>query len=206
MDRLFVTGIGTGVGKTVSAAFLTQYFRADYWKPIQSGDLHDSDSMQVKRLVDEDLVIHPEWLQLKEPASPHQSAAMEGKSLKWADLKVPQTNNKLVIEGAGGLMVPISREELMIDLVVAQQWQVALVIRNYLGCINHTLLSLQALRQRDIKVAYAVMNGDFVPATKDIILHHLPEHTPVIELPEFKPLNRPAIRQAVTTWTTNKTI
>jgi len=205
MDRLFVTGIGTGVGKTVAAAFLTQYLQADYWKPIQSGDLHYTDSMAVKDLVDETLVIHPEGIRLKEPASPHQSAAMEGKRLRWADFSLPQTGNKLLIEGAGGLFVPINEEEFVIDFIAARGWPVALVIRNYLGCINHTLLSVQALRQRGIPIAYAVMNGAFVPATASIILHHLPGETRVIKLPEFSPLDRNAIKQAVTTFTTNKT-
>lgn len=197
MDKLFVTGIGTGVGKTVAAAFLMQYFKADYWKPIQSGDLHYTDSMAVRDLVDKALIIHPEGVKFKEPASPHQSAAMEGKAIKWADFTLPKTANMLLIEGAGGLFVPINQEEFMIDFIAEKQLPVALVIRNYLGCINHTLLSVQALLQRGISIAYAVMNGTFVPATEEIILHHLPKDTPIIRLPEFNPLNSTTLKQAI---------
>ena len=107
MKKLFVTGIGTDVGKTVVAAVLTEALQADYWKPVQSGDLHNSDTMKVQRLIgNAQTKFHPEGYALTEPSSPHASAAIDGITIDPAQLVPPVTSNTLVIEGAGGLLVP----------------------------------------------------------------------------------------------------
>lgn len=193
--KYFITGIGTGVGKTITSAILRQYFQADYWKPIQSGDLHQSDSMLVKQLTNDELRIHPERFRLQYPASPHQSAAMEGLEIKVSDFQLPATENILLTEGAGGLFVPLNHQEFIIDLIEHFNIPVILVVRDYLGCINHTLLSLEALKSRNIEVAYVVFSGSFVPETREVLLKHIPENSKLIELPEINDLTRLAVQE-----------
>ncbi len=161
MQRMFVTGIGTGVGKTIVSAIITEALHADYWKPVQTGSGEGTDSETVRSLLtNKDSVIHPEAYSLKLPASPHAAAAEEGIIIQMRNLKAPSTKNMLVIEGAGGLMVPLNDKELMIDLVQHFNAVVVLVVRHYLGSINHTLLSLQALKQKGIKVIGIVYSGN----------------------------------------------
>lgn len=191
----FITGIGTGIGKTIAAAVLVQYFRADYWKPIQSGDLDNSDSICVRRLVDQDLYIHKERYRLNFPASPHQSAEMDGIQIRLADFQLPRTTNSLLVEGAGGLFVPFNQNEFMIDMIEKFNIPIILVIRDYLGCINHTLLSLAAIQQRKLPLAYVVFNGPFVPETKRMLLAQLPPRVIWIEIPELADLNRREIKR-----------
>lgn len=194
--KYFITGIGTGIGKTVTSAILTRYFKADYWKPVQSGDLDRSDSMLVSKFNNENIDVHPERYRLKYPASPHQSAAMENIEIKVRDFELPDTENILLTEGAGGLFVPLNNTEFIIDLIAHLNVPVILVVRDYLGCINHTLLSVEALRSRDIEIAFVVLNGSFVTETKEIILKHIPSGTKVIELPELDILSKESIQKA----------
>jgi dethiobiotin synthetase len=189
---LFVTGIGTAVGKTIVSAVLCEQLGADYWKPVQSGDLDDTDSDQVKKLVS-NIRIHTEAFKLQLAASPHQSAKAEGIEIVPAAFHLPLTSKPLLIEGAGGLFVPLSPNFLMIDLIRQLDVQVVLVARNYLGCINHTLLSLHALGSLSVPLKHVVFNGPFNDATREVIIGHLPANTTWSELPEFTPLNRAAI-------------
>jgi dethiobiotin synthetase len=160
MKKIFVTGIDTGVGKTIVSAVVTQALQADYWKPVQAG-LEETDTETIQKLVSNPKTkIHPEAFRLKMPASPHAAAAAENISIQIKDLKLPDTSNTLVIEGAGGLMVPINEKELMIDLITHFQAENILVVRHYLGSINHTLLSIEALRSRNINVIGLVFNGE----------------------------------------------
>lgn len=193
----FITGIGTGIGKTVTSAVLVKYFSADYWKPIQSGDLDQSDSHQVQYLAGFETKIHPERFRLKFPASPHQSAAMENIDIKVGDFQLPKVDNSLLVEGAGGLFVPLNQEEFVIDLIQSLKLPVVLVIRDYLGCINHSLLSLEALKSRNIPLEYIVFNGMFQPATKSILINHFPDHTKYIELPDIENLSPENINSVV---------
>jgi len=193
--KLFVTGIGTEVGKTVCSAILTKYFKADYWKPIQSGDLHFSDSMKIKEWVGENVVIYPERYRLQLAASPHQSAAEEEIFINSNDFKLPETQNNLIVEGAGGLMVPISDDEFIIDLIEKLNLPVALVVRNYLGCINHTLLSLMALEQKNIKLEYLILNGSFPEDTERIICKNIQEETKIIRIPEIEKITKENIER-----------
>ncbi|WP_294272171.1 dethiobiotin synthase [uncultured Chryseobacterium sp.] len=191
--KIFITGIGTEVGKTVCSAILTHYYQAAYWKPVQSGDLHHTDSMKISDWAGENVVIYPEIYRLQLAASPHQSAAAEGLTIHLDDFRLPETPHPLIIEGAGGLMVPLSDNALMIDLIEKLDLPVALVVRNYLGCINHTLLSLMALQQRGLYLKYLILNGSFPPDTERIILKHTDERTVIIRIPEIKNPDRESI-------------
>lgn len=194
-EILFVTGIGTGVGKTVCSAVLTKYFNADYWKPIQSGDLSYSDTMKIKEWVGKDSICHPETYRLQLAASPHQSAAEENVHISVNDFTLPETTKNLVIEGAGGLMVPLSDQEFIIDLIEKLNIPAVLVVRNYLGCINHTLLSVMALRQSGIHLKYLILNGEFPADTERVICSFLPMHTEIIKIPDLTPIDQENIER-----------
>lgn len=169
--KLFITGIGTDVGKTVAAAIVTEALEADYWKPIQAGDLEDSDTHKVQRRVSNTKTqFHPNAFALHTPASPHYAAQIDGVSIELAQIQEPQTDNHLVIEGAGGVFVPINASDCVIDLIRAD-YQVIVVSRHYLGSINHTLLTIQALQARHLNIAGIIFSGDENPSTESIILH-----------------------------------
>jgi dethiobiotin synthetase len=158
--QYFVTGIGTEIGKTIVSAILTEALQADYWKPIQSGDLDNSDSMKIQGWISNPSThIHPERFRLNTPLSPHASAAIDGVEINVRDFQLPDTNRPLIVEGAGGLMVPLNHQETLLDLIQALNLPVILVSRHYLGSINHTLLSLEVLRSRGIRLAGLIYNG-----------------------------------------------
>ncbi|MEP1230234.1 MAG: dethiobiotin synthase [Litorimonas sp.] len=169
-----VAGIGTDVGKTVISAILCEALNADYWKPVQAGDLHHSDSDKVKALVDaEGFKTHTETYRLTEAISPHAAAQIDDVQIKPADFKRPNTQGRnLITELAGGLMVPFSDNYLTIDLVQDLGDPVILVVNSYLGSINHTLLSLELLRQRNIFLFGVIFNGDTNPESREIILQY----------------------------------
>ncbi|MGZ3754202.1 MAG: dethiobiotin synthase [Mucilaginibacter sp.] len=172
-NPLFVTGIGTGIGKTIISAILVEKLQADYWKPIQSGDLHDSDTLKVKSLVSNSKsVFHPEAYRLTQPYSPHKSAALDNIIIERSKITLPQTQNKLIIEGAGGLMVPLADNYLMIDLIKQLDAEVVLISQFYLGSINHTLLSILALKQYNIPIKGIIFNGDEDVYAKEYILSY----------------------------------
>lgn len=194
---LFVTGIGTSVGKTIVSAVLCEQLKADYWKPIQAGDLHFTDSDQVRQLTSNGITkIHPEAFRLQLAASPHQSAKEERIEICPGDFILPKTDNRLLVEGAGGIFVPISPTFFMIDLIKQLEADVILVSRNYLGCINHTLMSIEVLRQNHIPLKHLVLNGDFPEDTKDILLQQLPFGTTWSQLPDFHTLNKESVTSA----------
>lgn len=168
--KLFITGIGTDVGKTVASAIITEALKADYWKPIQAGDLQDSDSHKIARYIsNEKTSIFPNSYALNTPASPHYAAELEGTVIDITAIKEPDTDNHLVIEGAGGVFVPLNEEHQIIDLI-RPDYEVVVVSRHYLGSINHTLLTIEALRQRNLNVVGLVFNGTANEATESIIL------------------------------------
>lgn len=169
--RIFVTGNDTGVGKTVISAILVQALGADYWKPVQAGDLDNSDTLSIRKLVTRtDVQFHPEAFRLTLPMSPHAAAERDGLQIKLAQMQCPETNNRLIIEGAGGVLVPLSRQRLIIDLIAQTSDTTVIVSKHYLGSINHTLLTIEALRQRDVKIAGIIFNGESNPDTESIIL------------------------------------
>ena len=170
MDSIFVTGIGTDVGKTLLAAILTEALEADYWKPIQTGNQQEQDTDTVKSLISNSISnFHPSAYSFSAPLSPHIAAEMEGKEIDLNNILPPVSTNLLIIEGAGGLMVPLNAKELMIDLISNLEAPVVLVSKNYLGSINHTLLSIELLKQRNISILGIVFNGEELPGTEDYI-------------------------------------
>lgn len=194
---LFITGIGTEVGKTIVSAVITEQLKADYWKPVQAGDLDNTDTDKVKQLISNTrTVFHPETYQFEMAASPHRAAKSEGIEIRLQDFHLPETDNQLLIEGAGGLFVPLSHRFLMIDLIRLLGADAILVVRNYLGCINHTLLSIHALTSKNIPLKHLVLNGDFDFDTLNVLLHHLPKNSTWSKLPEFTEINRDAIANA----------
>ncbi|MCC7331614.1 MAG: dethiobiotin synthase [Flavobacteriales bacterium] len=173
MKRFFVTGIGTNVGKTVVAAILTEALEADYWKPIQAGDLDNSDSIEIKRLIsNKKTKIYPETYRLSNPLSPHAAAKYDSIEIDINKITIPITDNHLIIEGAGGLMVPLNEEKLMIDLIQQLKVEVILVSKHYLGSINHTLLSIEILKSRNIPIRGIIFNGNENQDTEQIILKY----------------------------------
>ncbi|MGB3590624.1 MAG: dethiobiotin synthase [Nonlabens sp.] len=168
MNSIFITGIGTDVGKTVVAAIVVQALEADYWKPIQSGlDLTDRGTLQ-DLVTNKTTTFHPEAYRLKTPMSPHAAAQIDGVEVQLNNLVRPSTQNKLVIEGAGGLMVPINNQHTIADLIKPTD-QVILVSSGYLGSINHTLLSVEYLKYRDLNCAGIVYNNVQLDGTIEVI-------------------------------------
>lgn len=172
MATFFVTGIGTDVGKTVVSAVLTEALRADYWKPVQSGNLDYKDSDFIREFTMHAQTIHPEEYTFIEPVSPHLAAKYEEKQIDFQFLRIPKVNNHLIVEGAGGLMVPLSDKYLIKDLIIKFQLPVILVSKNYLGSINHTLLTIQALQQHHIPIAGIIFNGEANQESEDYILKY----------------------------------
>ncbi len=193
---LFVTGIGTGIGKTVVSAVLVEKLKADYWKPIQSGDLDNSDTQTVKRLVSNTpSYLHPEAYRLTQPFSPHKSAAIDGISIDPQRIVIPATTNRLIIEGAGGLMVPLTKDFLIIDLIKQLGAAVILVSKNYLGSINHTLLSVYALQKENIPIIGLIFNGTKDIYSKEVILNYTGLNL-LGHIPEYSQLDKKAIIDA----------
>ncbi len=166
--KLFVTGIGTDVGKTIISAILTEALEADYWKPIQAGELETGDSHTVANLISNSkTTIHPNSYALKTPMSPHAAAAIDGVKIDLKKITPPKTKNNLVIEGAGGLLVPLNDKETILDLI-QPDYKVIVVSRHYLGSINHTLMTIQLLQQKGFDIA-VIFNGTENKTSENII-------------------------------------
>jgi len=189
----FVTGIGTEIGKTVIAALLTEALGADYWKPVQAGTEDPTDSETIHRLCDPAL-IHPESYRLKAPMSPHAAAYREAVTINMDTIQLPATDNLLIAEGAGGLMVPLNEEDSILDLIEELQLPVVLVSRHYLGSINHTLMSIEMLEARAIPVAALIYNGAANPDTEGII-EKMGGLSPLLRLDELPELNKERIKE-----------
>lgn len=166
---VFVTGIGTEVGKTIASAIITEALKADYWKPIQAGELENSDTHKLKKLIsNKKTQFHENAYALKTPMSPHAAAEIDHVKIKLNNIKLPETDNNLVIEGAGGLLVPLNSKNTVADLI-SEEFSIILVSRHYLGSINHTLLSLELLKNRGFKKIGVIFSGEEVKSTEDII-------------------------------------
>jgi dethiobiotin synthetase len=167
----FVTAIGTDCGKTFFSAILCEAFQADYWKPIQAGLPRDADT--VKNLLSNSVSkIQPETFILKTPASPHAAAKLDRVKIELENFKLPETKNDLVIEGAGGCMVPINEKDYVIALARKFDAQIFLVSNLYLGSINHTLLTAHYLTSQKLKIKGIVFNGPSNSESEKIILKH----------------------------------
>ncbi len=183
-EKFFVTGTDTGIGKTLVSAMLMSVLDATYWKPIQAGLDEETDTEFVQRVsgVEDSRIIAEEY-RLKTPMSPHGAADIDDISISLNDFKLPEFNTKhLIVEGAGGLIVPINWEDTVLDLIEQFKLPVLLVARSSLGTLNHTLLSIEALRKRNIEVFGVILNGEEHPHNKKTI-----EHFGEVEVFEVEP-------------------
>lgn len=169
--KLFITGISTDVGKTITSAIVVEALEADYWKPVQAGDLDNSDSHKVKsQISNSKSQFYPNSYQLNTPASPHLAAEIDGITIDLKQILEPKTENHLVIEGAGGIFVPLNEKDSIIDLI-QPDYKVIVVSRHYLGSINHTLLTIEAIQNRGFKVAGIIFSGSENKSTESLILN-----------------------------------
>lgn len=161
MSRIIVTGIGTDVGKTVVCAILTHMLQAAYWKPIQCGDEETSDTHTIKRLIDPSKnAIFPPAYSLTTPVAPHQAARMQGLTIDPNSIVPPSTTKHLIIETCGGILVPLTPKTLTLDLFIKWEALWIIVSQHYLGSINHTLLTFEALKQRKAAILGVIFNGE----------------------------------------------
>lgn len=170
MSGVFVTGTDTDVGKTMVSAWLVRSWRADYWKPVQSGVGQGAD-IEVIRQVCPDARLHPSAYLLSQPLSPHDAAEKDGLRIRLGAFALPATDRTLVVEGAGGVLVPLNDRHLMVDLMEHLGLPIIVVARSGLGTINHTLLTLEALRHRNLPIAGVILNGPHNPANRAAIEH-----------------------------------
>lgn len=174
---ILITGIGTDVGKTIISAIVCESLKADYWKPIQAGELPGGDTETVKSLVSNaKTAYHPNCYALTTAASPHWAAELDEININLQNIRLPKTKNRLVIEGAGGLLVPFNNDKTMLDLI-KPHYKVIVVSRHYLGSINHTLMTLNILHQHNIQ-ASVIFNGNENKSSEDIIKKQ--GNTPII--------------------------
>jgi len=172
MEKIFVTGIGTGIGKTFVSAILAKALDADYWKPIQAGFDEGTDSEWVANwLKDTGSVVHPEVYRLAKPASPHIAAREEGITIDIQNIckHIPKIDRTLLIEGAGGLLVPLNNTTFVADLIKEIGAKVILVSRNYLGSINHSLLTARVCRDMQIPVIGWIFNDQYLDYEEEIV-------------------------------------
>ncbi len=168
MTKIFITGIGTEVGKTITSAIVVEALEADYFKPIQAGDLDYSDTDTVRDLISNSKSkFHKNSYALRTPMSPHAAAKLEKITIDLSQIQLPSTDNDLVIEGAGGLLVPLNSNQTILDLM-HREYKVIVVSRHYLGSINHSLLTLKLLKEKGFEVAI-IFNGKETPSTEKII-------------------------------------
>jgi dethiobiotin synthetase len=199
MNKFFITGIGTGIGKTLVSAIITEVLNADYWKPVQAGDLDNSDSQKVKDLISNTKTfIHPEVYRLTHAMSPHAAAVLDGVNI---DLELIsefydkiKNQKSLIVEGAGGLMVPLNDKSLVVDLIKKIEIPVILVSQNYLGSINHTLLSVEALKSRNIPIKGIVFNGPPNKESEEYILTYTGLKC-LLRIPELNNISQAIIKE-----------
>jgi dethiobiotin synthetase len=171
MFKLIVTGPGTEVGKTVVSAILTSIFQADYWKPIECGNQECSDTEVMKTLINPLSQVHPPMYSFKAPLSPHQAARLEHIQIDPYLIIPPKTTRPLVIETAGGILVPLNPHTLTLDLFESWKGLWVIVSKHYLGSINHTLLTVEKLKQRNASILGLIFNGEPNADTEEAILH-----------------------------------
>ena len=171
MKKFIVTGIGTDIGKTVVSSILAEALKATYWKPVQAGDLDNSDSIKIKKWCSESVQVLPEVFRLSQPLSPHSAAEIDNIKITANDLVLPEVDGNFILEGAGGIMVPLNQEGLLfVDLIPIWNLPVILVSRHYLGSINHTLLTAEILQNRGAIIEGIIFVGDENKSTESIIL------------------------------------
>ena len=169
---VIIAGIHTGIGKTLCAAVLCEKLGYDYWKPVQAGSEETDSDFIRSHVSNPGCIVHPEMYLLKTPASPHYAAEQDGVEIQRSKIRLPKSSNSILVETAGGLMSPLSERYLNIDLTEQLDLPVILVSNNYLGSINHTLLSVEALRKRNIPIVGVVFSGEEVSSTRSCILEY----------------------------------
>jgi len=194
VNGFFVTGTDTDVGKTLVSAWLLSHLDASYWKPVQAGALPETDATTVRRLAEvaADRIL-PEAYVLPEPIAPHEAARRAGIEIVMAKLVPPSTDRLLVVEGAGGVLVPLTAKAYVIDLATELHLPVILVARSTLGTINHTLLSLEAIRRRGLPLAGVVINGPETPHNRAAIERYGQVEV-IAEIPWLDTVNRSTLR------------
>jgi dethiobiotin synthase len=193
MPGYFITGTDTDAGKTVAAAWMMLQLDGDYWKPTQSGLVPPTDTDRVKMITGFPTErFHRETYRLTDPLSPHEAARRDDIAIDMAAFEMPQTSRPLIVEGAGGLMVPLTPEHFVIDLIKQLSLPAVLVCRSGLGTINHTLLSLEALRTRNIDIAGIIINGPKTPHNRQALEEY--GQAPVLaEIDHLKKINRDSL-------------
>jgi|SRR5450432_775161 dethiobiotin synthetase len=199
MRPLFISGIGTGIGKTISAAILTEVLKADYWKPVQAGYKPGTDSSLLASLLrNGESVIHPETYTLRLAASPHIAARNENRRIELSrivsDFKGMNNNRPLIVEGAGGLLVPLNEKEFVIDLVKQLDARLILVSRNYLGSINHSLMTAALCRSEGLDVAGWIFNDQYLNYEQEI--SNWSGYPVLYSLPLLDPLSKESVSRA----------
>lgn len=189
MKQFIITGIGTDVGKTVVSAIVSEALQATYWKPVQAGDLENSDSIKISNLT-KNVRVLPEAFRLSQPMSPHAAAEKDGVEILPEQLNLPSVSENLIVEGAGGLMVPInSKGFLYADAFAMWKLPVIVVSRHYLGSINHTLMTIEILKQRGIEIEGIIFVGDENSTTESVILKNTGLRL-IARIPMAKELNQ----------------
>lgn len=189
MKQFIITGIGTDVGKTVVSAIVSEALQATYWKPVQAGDLENSDSIKISNLT-KNVRVLPEAFRLSQPMSPHAAAEKDGVEILPEQLNLPSVSENLIVEGAGGLMVPInSKGFLYADAFAMWKLPVIVVSRHYLGSINHTLMTVEILKQRGIEIEGIIFVGDENSTTESVILKNTGLRL-IARIPMAKELNQ----------------
>lgn len=192
--QYFISGIGTDVGKTVVSAIVSEALEATYWKPIQAGDLDNSDSIKIKNLT-ENVTVLKEGVKLSQAMSPHAAARIDGVKLGVLDFSLPKIDGNFIVEGAGGLMVPLNSDGLMIaDIIEEFKLPVIIVSRHYLGSINHTLLTVEVLKNRGVVIKGIVFVGQENRDTEDIILSTTGLKM-IARIPEVKVITKEFIKE-----------
>ncbi|MBS1689959.1 MAG: dethiobiotin synthase [Bacteroidetes bacterium] len=190
-----IAGIHTNIGKTIASAVLAEALQADYWKPVQAGDLDNRDSLVVQRLLSNNKSqVHKEAVMLSQPMSPHAAAAIDGIDIDHTKFHLPFTDNTLLLETAGGILSPLSNTFTMADLIQFLKLPAILVTQNYLGSINHTLLTIEVLRNRNIPVIGVIVNGESNKSSEAYIEQY--GKMPIIaRIPRFDILNKEAVKE-----------
>lgn len=170
MRGFAIAGIGTDVGKTVVSAIITEALEGCYFKPIQAGDLDNSDSTKVRNWCSDKIIVSEERFKLQAPMAPHKAAELDGIELRLEDIEFPKTDQPLILEGAGGVLVPLNEKgETILDVYKKSKLPIILVSRHYLGSINHTLLTIKAIQAAGLQLAGIIYVGDASEHTEEII-------------------------------------
>jgi dethiobiotin synthetase len=195
MRTIAIVGIHTGIGKTIASAVIAEALGADYWKPVQAGDLENTDTIQVAKLLSNGMArVHPEAHKLTEAMSPHAAAYMDKVEIDYNLFPFPKTERILVVETAGGLHSPMTGNATMADFVQHYDLPVILISNNYLGSINHTLMSVEVMKARGIKLLGIIMNGEPNNSSESFIQEY--SGLPIIaHIPRFDSLTHENITQ-----------